>query len=99
MTNEDRLRDLWEKRISRGGDLREEWLEFTQEQEHACQAQADNALVGLILKNPECIRLKPLMLEIAERGWPGIDYSEPFPKIYDKLLFAAKVLEKERRRK
>lgn len=81
----------------KGGDLREEWLEFTQEQEHACKWRAENALVSLIVRNPEAVRLKPLMLEIAEKGWPGIDYTEPFEKIYDKLLFAAKVLDRERR--
>lgn len=62
-----------------------------------CEWQANNALVGLILKHPDCIRLKSLMKEIAKTNRILIDYNQSYEKIYEKLYFAAKVLERERR--
>lgn len=58
--------------------------------------EADKAMTRLIVKHPDSVRLRPIMLEIIEQNRRALDYSQPFDRLFAKLYAAAKIIYRAR---
>lgn len=63
-----------------------------------CGLRAQVELMLFEVRHPRVTKLKPIMREIAETGWPLVDYTQSYEKILGQLFYHAKKIQKERER-
>lgn len=62
-----------------------------------CGLRAQIELMLFEVGNPKVTELKPIMREIAVKGWPLVDYTKSYEEILAQLFRHAKKINKERK--